>query len=140
FCAGSRCRGPGAGRDRPQRARGARGPGGRGSRPRAASRPQVTHHSFVAVSLRCPAGTLVHGRRRHVPGDPRGVAAGRVGHTLDPMKLNDDLEAKFNAQITLELDRKSTRLNSSHVSISYAVFCLKNKTKKKLAAAADDAT
>src|SRR5699024_12872153 len=26
-------------------------------------------------------------------------------------------------------DRKSTRLNSSHVSISYAVFCLKNKNK-----------
>src|SRR5699024_12138861 len=25
------------------------------------------------------------------------------------------------------IDRKSTRLNSSHVSISYAVFCLKNK-------------
>src|SRR5699024_12175416 len=28
-----------------------------------------------------------------------------------------------------ELDRKSTRLNSSHVSISYAVFCLKKKKK-----------
>src|SRR5437868_8307176 len=27
------------------------------------------------------------------------------------------------------LDRKSTRLNSSHVSISYAVFCLKKKNK-----------
>src|SRR6266487_4735129 len=27
-------------------------------------------------------------------------------------------------------DRKSTRLNSSHPSISYAVFCLKKKTKK----------
>src|SRR5699024_11380829 len=27
-------------------------------------------------------------------------------------------------------DRKSTRLNSSHVSISYAVFCLKKKTKR----------
>src|SRR5437868_12415572 len=27
-------------------------------------------------------------------------------------------------------DRKSTRLNSSHVSISYAVFCLKKKNKK----------
>src|SRR5699024_11355230 len=27
-------------------------------------------------------------------------------------------------------DRKSTRLNSSHVSISYAVFCLKKKTTK----------
>src|SRR5437868_10517039 len=29
------------------------------------------------------------------------------------------------------LDRKSTRLNSSHVSISYAVFCLKKKKKKE---------
>src|SRR5207249_5492723 len=29
------------------------------------------------------------------------------------------------------LDRKSTRLNSSHVSISYAVFCLKKKKQKK---------
>src|SRR2546422_8352807 len=29
----------------------------------------------------------------------------------------------------LELDRKSTRLNSSHGYISYAVFCLKKKTK-----------
>src|SRR5690606_39448551 len=29
--------------------------------------------------------------------------------------------------ITLSLDRKSTRLNSSHVKISYAVFCLKKK-------------
>src|SRR5438874_6118477 len=29
------------------------------------------------------------------------------------------------------LDRKSTRLNSSHVEISYAVFCLKKKNKKK---------
>src|SRR5699024_11830923 len=28
---------------------------------------------------------------------------------------------------TYSLDRKSTRLNSSHVSISYAVFCLKKK-------------
>src|SRR5690554_8128049 len=29
------------------------------------------------------------------------------------------------------IDRKSTRLNSSHVRISYAVFCLKKKKKKK---------
>src|SRR5699024_12438087 len=28
-------------------------------------------------------------------------------------------------------DRKSTRLNSSHVSISYAVFCLKKKSKRE---------
>src|SRR5438045_9107507 len=30
-----------------------------------------------------------------------------------------------------QLDRKSTRLNSSHLGISYAVFCLKKKKKKK---------
>src|SRR3712207_7712619 len=29
-------------------------------------------------------------------------------------------------------DRKSTRLNSSHANISYAVFCLKKKNKKKI--------
>src|SRR5690349_23646645 len=32
--------------------------------------------------------------------------------------------------IALHKDRKSTRLNSSHVEISYAVFCLKKKNKK----------
>src|SRR3712207_8406899 len=29
-------------------------------------------------------------------------------------------------------DRKSTRLNSSHANISYAVFCLKKKTKREM--------
>src|SRR5438067_8732491 len=33
--------------------------------------------------------------------------------------------------VDLDPDRKSTRLNSSHVSISYAVFCLKKKKKQK---------
>src|SRR5690554_6997103 len=33
-------------------------------------------------------------------------------------------------QADMLLDRKSTRLNSSHVRISYAVFCLKKKKKK----------
>src|SRR5437588_9190056 len=32
---------------------------------------------------------------------------------------------------TIDLDRKSTRLNSSHTVISYAVFCLKKKKKTK---------
>src|SRR5437868_14003867 len=32
---------------------------------------------------------------------------------------------------SLPRDRKSTRLNSSHVSISYAVFCLKKKKNKR---------
>src|SRR5207249_6657843 len=33
--------------------------------------------------------------------------------------------ARLGLDLALDLDRKSTRLNSSHVSISYAVFCLK---------------
>src|SRR5437773_8676050 len=32
---------------------------------------------------------------------------------------------------SIQIDRKSTRLNSSHITISYAVFCLKKKKKKK---------
>src|SRR3989442_8675570 len=37
--------------------------------------------------------------------------------------------AMLAAVVGLQLDRKSTRLNSSHVRISYAVFCLKKKKK-----------
>src|SRR5690606_41999359 len=37
------------------------------------------------------------------------------------------IEERFEAGLVLEGDRKSTRLNSSHVKISYAVFCLKKK-------------
>src|SRR6266487_6547018 len=53
---------------------------------------------------RTVAGTL--GRRRLPAGPGRGVR-----------RLHSSVR-----------DRKSTRLNSSHPSISYAVFCLKNKT------------
>src|SRR5699024_11759068 len=35
------------------------------------------------------------------------------------------------SKLRFPVDRKSTRLNSSHVSISYAVFCLKKKKVKK---------
>src|SRR5690554_7092409 len=41
----------------------------------------------------------------------------------------EDLE--FLPGVGHKTDRKSTRLNSSHVRISYAVFCLKKKKKKK---------
>src|SRR3712207_7588589 len=34
--------------------------------------------------------------------------------------------------VTLALDRKSTRLNSSHANISYAVFCLKKQKKRHI--------
>src|SRR5690554_7468138 len=38
---------------------------------------------------------------------------------------------KEGIEVHVQRDRKSTRLNSSHVRISYAVFCLKKKKKKK---------
>src|SRR5690606_41226812 len=37
----------------------------------------------------------------------------------------------INRPSSVHQDRKSTRLNSSHVKISYAVFCLKKKKKRK---------
>jgi len=48
--------------------------------------------------------------------------------TPDPMR---PASAYFvlTAPVEVSLDRKSTRLNSSHVKISYAVFCLKKKKK-----------
>src|SRR5256885_3908807 len=43
-------------------------------------------------------------------------------------EVKRDLDAIF-ADQKAKLDRKSTRLNSSHLVISYAVFCLKKKKK-----------
>src|SRR5690554_7353517 len=45
--------------------------------------------------------------------------------------LNELIDVGFKAKI-IAVDRKSTRLNSSHVRISYAVFCLKKKKKKQI--------
>src|SRR5437868_12059552 len=51
----------------------------------------------------------------------------RDGNLRDYLKNNfNDINWKKKLYY---LDRKSTRLNSSHVSISYAVFCLKKKKK-----------
>src|SRR5690606_40885432 len=50
----------------------------------------------------------------------------RFNELLLPRFENDPDVEKHN----LYIDRKSTRLNSSHVKISYAVFCLKKKTKQ----------
>src|SRR5690625_229425 len=43
-------------------------------------------------------------------------------------ELIADLEERYRVTVLTQKDRKSTRLNSSHVAISYAVFCLKKKT------------
>src|SRR3712207_7592384 len=55
----------------------------------------------------------------------------RVHERLDRMDQRlESLEARQALVHAVEaLDRKSTRLNSSHANISYAVFCLKKKKK-----------
>src|SRR5690625_6027619 len=48
-----------------------------------------------------------------------------------PKAIEDEaLVTSYSFSGYCEEDRKSTRLNSSHVAISYAVFCLKKKKKK----------
>src|SRR5690606_40817709 len=49
------------------------------------------------------------------------------GTTTEGMMVADSLRRNRKVTITTRADRKSTRLNSSHVKISYAVFCLKKK-------------
>src|SRR5438045_5229379 len=41
------------------------------------------------------------------------------------------LTIQYETELLFFRDRKSTRLNSSHLGISYAVFCLKKKKKRK---------
>src|SRR5699024_11477218 len=50
---------------------------------------------------------------------------------LQAARVTVNNNTKANKNLFME-DRKSTRLNSSHVSISYAVFCLKKKINKKI--------
>src|SRR5699024_7608626 len=51
-------------------------------------------------------------------------------NNVKQLKLKDEDPVPYNYKDRTK-DRKSTRLNSSHVSISYAVFCLKKKKTKK---------
>src|SRR5205814_4698760 len=46
------------------------------------------------------------------------------------VEVNSERRAR-EVRAEVEKDRKSTRLNSSHLGISYAVFCLKKKKKQK---------
>src|SRR5438270_1589641 len=71
-------------------------------------------------------------------GNPRGIGSlGAVGVRqgavkLDSLKYAEGKKGGFDPHARMiDIDRKSTRLNSSHSQISYAVFCLKKKIKKK---------
>src|SRR5207249_8478041 len=106
----------------------------------------TTFHSFLTPrpprSTLFPYTTLFRSDVAHAAGFQslrRFNEAVRRGFGRTPSQLRTLPEAP-GAALTLRLpfhppldfeallDRKSTRLNSSHVSISYAVFCLKKKT------------
>src|SRR5438034_8775021 len=77
--------------------------------------PRSTLFPYTTLFRSLGAGcsfTLHEGSLRTQPPQPRRLFAGRSP--------------------TFEADRKSTRLNSSHTVISYAVFCLKKKKKESL--------
>src|SRR3712207_5151296 len=58
---------------------------------------------------------------------------GYIGRAIFPFIINDKVIGFMTCYLSEDdhLDRKSTRLNSSHANISYAVFCLKKKNSKK---------
>src|SRR5436309_8712268 len=83
--------------------------------------PRSTLFPYTTLfrSVRGGAAAARQRARRRARGAPASGPAGRW-RCLRSGRLGVDRQ-----------DRKSTRLNSSHVKISYAVFCLKKKKKKK---------
>src|SRR2546430_5548598 len=60
------------------------------------------------------------------------IACQRRGISLEVLLGNDIAIARHVGKGDVITDRKSTRLNSSHSQISYAVFCLKKKKKNMI--------
>src|SRR5439155_13642480 len=65
-----------------------------------------------------------------VPVSPDDSAWTRVARSWFPLVGQVIHKSRWFAPAVAGVDRKSTRLNSSHVAISYAVFCLKKKKIK----------
>src|SRR3712207_7057251 len=86
--------------------------------PRSTLFPYTTlFRSGEPVDLDHVEQLVVHAEARLLGVVVDAVHAGQEGEAL-PAQVLEDLA---------DLDRKSTRLNSSHANISYAVFCLKKK-------------
>src|SRR2546421_7714607 len=77
--------------------------------------------------------TTLFRSQRHDLVDRRRIAVveGRREHSASAIVDHDLQRRRAEAVAGVQLDRKSTRLNSSHDQISYAVFCLKKKKKKQ---------
>src|SRR5207253_10251948 len=78
------------------------------------------HDALPIFAPRCTLGELY--LRLGIPEQARPHLA-RASQGYDPHVL----DAAVREETFQVVDRKSTRLNSSHVAISYAVFCLKKK-------------
>src|SRR2546426_420659 len=95
---------------------------------------QGAAEQVVEASLARPveAGEAGLALERHVVDRRLAVAgAGHADALHDVAETAPELVAHL-VRARLERDRKSTRLNSSHLVISYAVFCLKKKKKKQI--------
>src|SRR3712207_8096778 len=95
--------------------------------------PRSTLFPYTTL-FRSDLHRLVGERALAVDGDEGlGVGGVAVGHEprdrvdLDAQVGVDDHHARLGIVDRAQGDRKSTRLNSSHANISYAVFCLKKK-------------
>src|SRR5690349_22211167 len=94
--------------------------------------PRSTLFPYTTL-FRSPLTPLVRlrtTRRRVLLLDAEGAALAEVAFDdvrAEPGPEWREVEVELQGDGTPELDRKSTRLNSSHVEISYAVFCLKKK-------------
>src|SRR2546430_5905741 len=89
--------------------------------------PRSTLFPYTTLfrSLVGRADTVVHDQHVNRPQSSLGLGDGQ-GAALGGAEVGREV---FEAN-GRQLDRKSTRLNSSHSQISYAVFCLKKKKKK----------
>src|SRR5689334_24137083 len=89
--------------------------------------PRSTLFPYTTLFRSAGAAGQQHAALRPRPGGLReGPAAGSVG---DLHRQPEQPDRHLAAAVGAREDRKSTRLNSSHSSISYAVFCLKKKKK-----------
>src|SRR3712207_7385127 len=84
-----------------------------------------------------PYTTLFRSRTRRAREQPQGrqrrdpeTPADRLHRRLGVGQVVAGLRNHRGGVATVDQDRKSTRLNSSHANISYAVFCLKKKNNK----------
>src|SRR5207245_4643932 len=86
------------------------------------------------VHFHQPVGNFDHVFQQHLGDVYRPLVEHLAEHRFFPFALHmsGPLLEWLEAHDSAYLDRKSTRLNSSHGSISYAVFCLKKKKKQKI--------